>query len=237
MCGAGVDQQALDRLVQPLCAPVRIALFLVQRDPHVLPDALAQHLKIALRVFDPAEMCQAAGSGAERHHVVEAGEPGVRIERNRGRRGDDQRFGVLAKFPVAEAEGVAGEQVAACVIENAAVMVGVPRGMQELQGPPTQFEALQVVGGGRPLLGDRQNVAEQLLKLLLAVHRGRAGLQFARVDHVRQSFRVHHQHRIPADIHQSPGAPGMIEVHVGRDHIAHLPGGGTDLGDRFEHLG
>ena len=68
----------------------------------------------------------------------------------------------------------------------------------------------------------RHDLPIQAAKAFLAVHRRGAGNQFTGIDHMRRSAGMHHQSGFGQMAQQRPGAPGMIEMHMGHHHITDL---------------
>ena len=84
------------------------------------------------------------------------------------------------------------------------------------------------------LFVDRLDRAVDPSRLLDAVDGRGPGNQFRRVDHVRRAVAVHDAARVGQFLHQGAGAPRMVEMHVGRDHEAHVLGAAAERRQRIE---
>ena len=65
----------------------------------------------------------------------------------------------------------------------------------------------------------RNQLAVAVLDFLGTVHGRRAGNQLRWIDHVPRTARMHDQSRVRQLLHQRAGTTGVIQMHVGQDHI------------------
>ena len=215
--------------------PVRISLSLLgERDVGEGADAGAQVVDQFFRVLDSAVVGEIHGLWRVGHELVEAGEPGVGIEGDRGGRGEQPGAGGGVEFAVGDAEGVAGEEAAAGLVVNAAVVIGVAGRVEEDQGAVGEIEGVAVVRDDDPLLGHGCECAEVTGKGVLAVDRRGAGSEAARVDHVGRALGMDHQAGVGARRHQGAGSAAVVEVDMGRDDEVHMLRGQAQVGDHAE---
>ncbi len=85
-----------------------------------------------------------------------------------------------------------------------------------------EVEGLAVIGGDDARLWYRLERAKVSGKGVLAVDCGRASGEFGWIDEVRRALGVGHQGRVRASGHERAGAAGMVQMHMGGDHIVHV---------------
>ncbi|CRI64996.1 hypothetical protein THIOKS12210041 [Thiocapsa sp. KS1] len=197
-------------------------------------DAGAQVVDQIGGVLDSAVVGEIHGLWCVGHELVEAGEPGIGIEGDRGGRGEQPGAGGGVEFAVGDAEGVAGEEAAAGLVVDAAVVIGVTGRVDEPQRAAGEVEGVAVLGDDDALFRHRRECAEVSCEGVLAVDGGGAGGQAARVDHVGRAFRVDHQARVRAGGHQGTCSAAVVEVDVGRDDVVHMLRSQTQVVDHAE---
>ena len=225
VCQRLPHQQPAQVLQQAGFAPFRGLLFLLERDGHVVLDALAEPGCPARRIVERSEMGETGPPWLQGEHPVDGLLPGHRVEGHGRGGGDEQGFAIVIELRVMQAEDVAGEEVAALRIEEAAVVVGVAGGFDEMQFLAAQLKAIALVQCPAAFRRRRFEPAEEFTESRFAIDGHGALLQSFGIDQVRQSLVVRGEGGLGAVGEQSAGTAGVVEVHVGGQDVTHLPGG------------
>jgi hypothetical protein len=142
--------------------------------------------------------------------------------------GSIQGPAAVSNSRVAQPEGVTGEPAPRGGVPDAVVVAGMAGGVGEQQLAAGQLHLQAIVCDLGALDVDGQHLAVGAQHFFRPVDRGGAGPQRARVHHVALAAGVHQQRGVGAGLHQLAGAAGVVQVHVGGDHVLHIFGGHTE---------
>ncbi len=234
------EQQVANAVDQAGAALRSAALAAAQRDRRVRVDQPVQVGAQAPHVADAAEMGEVDRLGLEREQAVNRPVQLRRVELDRCAGREDHRTPVDVQFPVGDAEGVAGEDVAAARVVDADVVTGVPGRVEKAKLASVQADRVALGRFDQPLRGHGNDLAVQPARALFSVHRDRRGEQRRRIDHVSRAPRVHGHARVGQVCQQQARRAGMVQVHMGQDHVVDLLGcdvAGTQRRDHARHRG
>ena len=179
-------------------------------------------------------MRQVQGARLELQQALHRSVQLARIELRRRRRGEDEFARGGVEFTVADAEGVAGEDVTRFPVDDAHMMQCMPRRVHEFPGACAEHDLL-AVGDGRDS-GRRYgpDVAVQLGEALRSVHRPRGRDQARRIGQVRRAARVH-QHLGAWQCRRQPAGPArMVQMNMGEHEVVDLGRVDVVLGQRLQ---
>ena len=100
----------------------------------------------------------------------------------------------------------------------------MPPGVRHAQLSPTQRNVIAVLQRAHTIAGYGHYAIVQRIEGALTVDLHGAGHQLAGVDHVPSAPRMNQQRGVGTHRHKGARAACMIEVHMGRDHVANLFG-------------
>jgi translocation and assembly module TamA len=125
------------------------------------------------------------------------------------------------KVAVGNPKGIAGEPAARLFVPHTEVMARMAWGVHEAQLSVAHFQHIAILHGDHALLRNGDQLAVRGIEKCIPKHRACPCFKFGGIDHVPCAMRMHHQRGIGQFLHQPAGAAGVVEVHVGEDHIAH----------------
>ena len=160
---------------------------------------------------------------------------GVELRRRSG--GKDELARGRVEFTVAHAEGVAGEYLPGIALEDAEVVQGMARGMQELERAPAEPDPLAVLDRRQALGRNRQDGAVLLEESRCPVDRLGRTDQLRGVDHMRRAARMHENPGVRQQGSEPSCAARVIEMHVSEKNVIDLIGVLSDLGEGAQQMG
>ncbi len=209
---------------------------------HVVPDALraigcsrvtpghddeciqvrVQVARQAFEIGDRAEVCLHDPARSIRQQPVNRPGEHVGLEMHRCRRRQHERAGGRVELAVADAEVVAGIDVAMVEVDRAVMMPGVARRIDEFKRACAKLQAHAVSHQQHAVGRDRQQLAIQLAVHRVAVDGDGAGDELRRIDEVRCAARMQHGPGVRQRLHHLARATRVVEMDVRQEQVIDL---------------
>lgn len=194
-------------------------------------DGLRRHigdLRVVREVHGLRAVAHQAVDGSAHFGGIELGRAGRRL---------DELAAVDVKLAVGKPEHVAGEDGLGFLVDDADVVLGVARGVDHEQFAAAELDSQSFVSVDDALGRDGQDVAVDVVDVVLAINGGDAGDKLGGLGHVARAARMDDQFGVGEFAHERPGAAGVVEVDMGEDDVIDSIAAEADLVQRFQHIG